>query len=205
MIPVLRDYQASAIEQLRELIAAGHRSSLLISPTGSGKTVTFSAIVRASVARGKRVIVVAHRKELIDQTVKKLEDFGVRAGVIMGSDARRDSRLAVQRRAETVERQRLDVELDIGARLRGVGAGDDAELRRRHGHGPAPRQRILQRHQRPSQQRMIRLVQRLHALDMEHDAQLQMVLQVATHTLQRMQDGNARVLQPGAGTDAGTL
>lgn len=96
MIPVLRDYQADAIERLRALATQYARRLLLISPTGSGKTVTFSAVIRSSVSRGRRAIVIAHRKELIDQTVKKLEDFGVRAGVIMGQDARRDSRLAVQ-------------------------------------------------------------------------------------------------------------
>lgn len=96
MIPALRDYQAGGLEQLRKLAAQGKRFLLLISPTGSGKTVTFAAAIRSSVSLGRRAIVIAHRKELIDQTVKKLEDFGVRAGVIMGQDARRDSRLAVQ-------------------------------------------------------------------------------------------------------------
>jgi DNA repair protein RadD len=96
VIPELRGYQADAIAKLRELAALGKRRLLIISPTGSGKTVTFSAVIRSSLSRGRRAIVIAHRKELIDQTVKKLEDFGVRAGVIMGQDARRDSRLAVQ-------------------------------------------------------------------------------------------------------------
>jgi hypothetical protein len=48
---------------------------------------------------------------------------------------------AVQRIAELVERQRLDVKLDVGALLPRIGAREDAELRRRHGQRPAPAKR----------------------------------------------------------------
>ena len=43
----------------------------------------------------------------------------------------------MQRIAELVERQRLHVELDVGALAMRIGAGEDAELRRRHGQRPA--------------------------------------------------------------------
>lgn len=47
------------------------------SPTGSGKTVMFSHMARAAVARGRTVMVVCNRKELIMQSYKKLVDYGL--------------------------------------------------------------------------------------------------------------------------------
>jgi DNA repair protein RadD len=92
----LRPYQVSAISGLRAKIAAGVRLVVLVCPTGGGKTVIAAAMVESAVARGKRVVFIAHRKELIDQTVDKLGRFGVKAGVIMATDSRRDDYLPVQ-------------------------------------------------------------------------------------------------------------
>lgn len=86
----LRPYQVDAIADLRRAIAAGHRSVLLVAPCGGGKTVIAAEIVRAAAAKQRRTLFLAHRRELIDQTVDKLTRFGVHAGVIMGQDARRD-------------------------------------------------------------------------------------------------------------------
>jgi DNA repair protein RadD len=73
----LREYQQRAIEGLRASYAAGHRAPCLVAPTGSGKTIIGSEIVRLSVARGKSVLFNAHREELIDQTIRKLADAGI--------------------------------------------------------------------------------------------------------------------------------
>ena len=59
-----------------------------------------------------------------------------------------DRREAVQGIAELVERQRLDVELDVGAVVARIGAGENAELRRRHGQRSAARTAHIQRHRR---------------------------------------------------------
>jgi superfamily II DNA or RNA helicase len=87
---ILRPYQVEAVARLRAAIAAGTRRLVLCCPTGGGKTVIAAHIIRGAVARGKRVVVIAHRKELIDQTVDKLARFGVEAGVVMANDSRRD-------------------------------------------------------------------------------------------------------------------
>ena len=92
----LRPYQDGAIEHLRGKLRAGRRRIVLVSPTGSGKTVIASAVVRSAIAKGSRVVVIAHRKELIDQTHEKLSRFGVDAGVIMADNARFDDYLPVQ-------------------------------------------------------------------------------------------------------------
>ena len=92
----LRPYQVAAVQALREEFLRGHRRVVIVAPTGAGKTIMFCAIVASAVAKAKRVIVIAHRKELVDQTVDKLARFGIEAGVVMGDDVRRDSRLPVQ-------------------------------------------------------------------------------------------------------------
>jgi DNA repair protein RadD len=73
----LRPYQDRAIQDLRAQYAAGKRAPVLVLPTGGGKTLIASEIIRSATARGRRVLFLAHRRELIDQTVAKLERFGV--------------------------------------------------------------------------------------------------------------------------------
>jgi superfamily II DNA or RNA helicase len=87
----LRPYQAAALEQITALAHAGKRRILLVLPTGGGKTICFSELVRRSVVKQRRSMIIVHRRELVDQTVDKLGRFGVRAGVVMASDARADS------------------------------------------------------------------------------------------------------------------
>ncbi len=79
---VLRDYQLRAINGVRDAFRSGARAPLLVLPTGGGKTVVFSAIAAAAVARGRRVLVLAHRRELVRQAGAKLGAAGVAHGVI---------------------------------------------------------------------------------------------------------------------------
>ncbi len=74
---MLRAYQEDAIAKLRESYRTGHRAPCLVLPTGGGKTVIASAIVKGANARGTGVLFLAHRTELIDQTVRKLESAGI--------------------------------------------------------------------------------------------------------------------------------
>lgn len=92
----LRPYQQQAIDNVRLKLAAGIKRVVLVAPTGAGKTVMFSEIIRLAVERKRRVVVLAHRKELIDQTLDKLLAFGVFAGVIMANDSRTDPYFDVQ-------------------------------------------------------------------------------------------------------------
>ena len=45
---------------------------MLVSPTGSGKTLTAVHIIRDAVNRGVRVLFIVHREPLIDQTVNTI-------------------------------------------------------------------------------------------------------------------------------------
>lgn len=78
----LRSYQQADIERLRSVFAAGARSVLYQAPTGSGKTVLFATLVQAAAARGKRVAILGHRQEIVDQISIALEALGVAHGII---------------------------------------------------------------------------------------------------------------------------
>lgn len=79
----LRNYQEEAIAQAASKISAGCRSLVLVSPTGSGKTVIASFVILRSIAKGNPVLFLAHRKELVDQCSKKLTALSLPHGVIM--------------------------------------------------------------------------------------------------------------------------
>jgi superfamily II DNA or RNA helicase len=76
----LRDYQVKAIEDCRAAYLRGFRSVLLVVPTGAGKTVIGSQVVAGAVARGRRVLWLAGRRELVDQAAARLPGH---VGVIM--------------------------------------------------------------------------------------------------------------------------
>lgn len=92
----LRPYQTKAIDQVRLKMAAGTKRICVVAATGAGKTIIFSEIVRLALARKRRVVILVHRKELVDQTLDKLMRFGIVAGVIRANDSRRDDSFDVQ-------------------------------------------------------------------------------------------------------------
>ena len=78
-----RPYQTSGLDLARAQFKAGKRRVLIVAPTGAGKTIIFSLIVLGHLAKGGRVLVVVHRRELIRQTLAKMIAAGVeRVGVI---------------------------------------------------------------------------------------------------------------------------
>lgn len=77
----LRDYQKNLITQIGNGLRE-HKSVCLQLPTGAGKTVIFSFIVKAFSDMGKRSLVLVHRRELVKQTVRTLKEVGCNVGVI---------------------------------------------------------------------------------------------------------------------------
>lgn len=70
---------------------AGHKSALVKSPTGTGKTVFFVHVIDQFVPRDKRALIIAHREELVDQAAAKVEAItGEKADIEM-ADRRADS------------------------------------------------------------------------------------------------------------------
>ena len=82
MAHALRHYQQDAVDQLRAAFLAGHRAVLFVLPTGGGKTVVFCHIAQQAAERGKRIAVLVHRIELLEQASRSLAALGVRHGLI---------------------------------------------------------------------------------------------------------------------------
>lgn len=69
----LRPYQQEAREAIQREWSEGKKRTLLVLPTGCGKTIVFSKVIEDRVREGERVLVLAHRGELLDQASDKLE------------------------------------------------------------------------------------------------------------------------------------
>lgn len=68
----LRPYQNEAKLAILEQWSEGINKVLAVLPTGTGKTILFSAVTEECVRQGKRVLILAHRGELLDQAADKL-------------------------------------------------------------------------------------------------------------------------------------
>lgn len=69
----LRPYQAEAKQAILAAWDEGYRKTLLVLPTGCGKTVVFSSVAENQVNKGQRVLIMAHRGELLTQAADKLK------------------------------------------------------------------------------------------------------------------------------------
>lgn len=68
----LRPYQEEAKNAIFEQWKKGTRRTLLVLPTGCGKTIVFAKVTEDCVRHGNRVLVLAHRGELLDQAADKI-------------------------------------------------------------------------------------------------------------------------------------
>ena len=68
----MRPYQEAAKTAILEQWREGVGRTLLILPTGTGKTIVFSKVIEDRVRRGGNVLVLAHREELLQQASDKL-------------------------------------------------------------------------------------------------------------------------------------
>ena len=68
----LRPYQETARQKVQEEWEEGKKRTLLVLPTGTGKTIVFSKIIEDRVKKGERILVIAHRGELLEQASDKL-------------------------------------------------------------------------------------------------------------------------------------
>lgn len=81
-----RPYQREAVEALLAAFDAGQRRPAVVLPTGTGKTVTFSHLIERLHERGNpgRILVLAHREELIEQAADKIRSLvpRLRVGIV---------------------------------------------------------------------------------------------------------------------------
>lgn len=90
----LRPYQIEAVESVRRHWSEGKADTLGVAATGAGKTQVFLSILIDELRAnpGRRALVIAHRRELIDQPLQRIqsiapdwlaESFAPRVGIIM--------------------------------------------------------------------------------------------------------------------------
>ena len=68
----LRPYQEEARTKIKDEWDKGNKKTLLVLPTGCGKTIVFAMIAADMVKKGKRVLILAHRAELLEQAADKI-------------------------------------------------------------------------------------------------------------------------------------
>lgn len=85
-----RDYQIEAHEATRKAWASGMQRPAVVLPTGAGKTIPIATLAAEELAEGysSRVLVLAHRDELIRQAVGKIRAVAphLRVGVVKGTE-----------------------------------------------------------------------------------------------------------------------
>ena len=69
----LRPYQQAARDAIHTEWENGHTRTLLVLPTGTGKTIVFASVAADQVRAGDRVLILAHRGELLEQAADKLQ------------------------------------------------------------------------------------------------------------------------------------
>lgn len=69
----LRPYQEEARQAVESEWEKGNSRTLLVLPTGCGKTIVFAKITEDCVRSGARVLILAHRGELLDQAADKIK------------------------------------------------------------------------------------------------------------------------------------
>lgn len=78
----LFDYQTGILELLRAGFAQGHRSQILVAPTGAGKTEMAIALLHAASKKGSKAAMLLDRVVLCDQTSQRLQKYGIDHGVM---------------------------------------------------------------------------------------------------------------------------
>nr|DAR25489.1 MAG TPA: Chromatin remodeling complex ATPase [Caudoviricetes sp.] len=68
----LRPYQQEAKDAIFNQWASGVNKTLLVLPTGCGKTIVFAKVTEDCVRNGDRVLILAHRGELLEQAADKI-------------------------------------------------------------------------------------------------------------------------------------
>lgn len=116
----LRDYQAAAVQAVREAWSGGLRRPAVVLPTGAGKTVVFAHVAKIMQPRGVRTLVLAHRDELISQAADKIKSVAptLRVGIVQGPRREIRGRDVIVASVQSLAREERRAELvQAGVRL----------------------------------------------------------------------------------------
>ena len=74
----LRDYQQEAVSSVLKHFRKTNESAVIVLPTGSGKSLVIAELARLA---KRKILVLTHVKELVEQNHQKFESYGVAAGI----------------------------------------------------------------------------------------------------------------------------
>jgi superfamily II DNA or RNA helicase len=106
----LRDYQQHAHDAVIRQYLNGTRRTLIVLPTGAGKTIVFGGVIAKAIAKGCRSLVLAHTEELVDQAARTLRTLlpNVSVGIVRAHHNEPDAQVVVA----TVQTLRNPMRLD---------------------------------------------------------------------------------------------
>lgn len=106
--PDLRPYQIASVTSVEAQYRDGVKRTLLVLPTGCGKTIVFAELARRINERnGARALVLAHRTELIDQAAEKVQAVGLTVSIEQGSSRGSLVTDVIVASVQTLQRERL--------------------------------------------------------------------------------------------------
>jgi len=108
----LRPYQQSLVNSINEAFTRAQKVMLQL-PTGGGKTVIFCEIVKQYLDKGKKSIIVVHRKELLDQASKALSRLGIEHSLIAPGERTNPAHSVIVASVQSLNRKTLGFEPDI--------------------------------------------------------------------------------------------
>lgn len=113
--PTPRPFQESAHQALRQGFRDGHRCQLIAAPTGAGKTLLALRVAHEALLRGRRVVFLADRTTLINQTSAAADAVGLtQHAIIQAGHPRRDNSLPFQiASAQTIAKREFWPQLDV--------------------------------------------------------------------------------------------
>lgn len=82
-IPIMRPYQTDLLARVRRRMMEGIRRIVVQAMVGAGKGPMIGEVARAAAMKGKRVLLLVHRRRLIGQLSRELDGFEVPHGVLM--------------------------------------------------------------------------------------------------------------------------
>jgi len=84
----LRDYQQEAVDATLKHFRKTDEAAVIVLPTGAGKSLVIAELAR--LAR-RRILVLAHVKELVEQNHNKYEAYGLKAGIFAAGLKQKDN------------------------------------------------------------------------------------------------------------------
>lgn len=111
----LRPYQSNAAEEIRAHFSSNKPNTLLVMPTGAGKTLVMIDLAHYYAGCGKSVFIVVAGRSIVEQTSDRFSDLEINHGVLMGDDKRTNLGASIQVCSiDTIcRRAMLDLPIDV--------------------------------------------------------------------------------------------